>query len=91
MLIDSGVLFTNQLFQCFTAVDRKRFDYAELLIWLVLADLKSKREQCEDDIKYHCAPHTEKHSILESAIWCLRQREQIINNVMKDLDEHRPW
>ncbi len=91
MLIDNGALFTNQLFQCFTAVDRKQFDYAELLIWLVLADLKSKREQCEDDIKCHCEPHTEKHSILESAICCLRQREQIINNVMKDLDEHRPW
>ncbi len=91
MLIDDGALFTNQLFQCFTAVDRKQYDYAELLIWMVLGSLQNKRRELEDKLKFHAEPGTERHSVLSCAIECMRQRESIIIHVQEDLDEHRPW
>lgn len=91
MLTDKGADFTRQLFLCFSAVDRKRFDDTELMIWLVIADLELRLEGLHESIKYHCEPDTEKHSILESAICCLNQRLAIMNHQLEELDEHRPW
>jgi len=91
MLIDDGALFTRQLFLCFSAVDRKRYDYAELLIWLVIEDLESKLEELEKSHSYHIEPDTEKRSILESAMCCIGQRIGMMNHQLEELEEYRPW
>jgi len=91
MLIDDGTQFTNQLFQCFTAVDRRQYEYAELLIWIVLGHLHSEREKLENLLEFHVETGTTSHSIHSSALACIKQRETIINHVMDDLDDHRPW
>lgn len=91
MLTDNGADFTRQLFLCFSAVDRKRYELAELMIWLVIADLEERLKKFHDLLEYHCEPETEKHSILESAICCLNQRVAIMTHQLEELDEHRPW
>jgi hypothetical protein len=91
MLTDNGADFTRQLFLCFSAVDRKRYEYAELLIWLVIADLEDRLEYLNRSLEYHSEPDTEKRSIIESAICCISQRVAIMNHQLEELDEHRPW
>lgn len=91
MLSDNGAEFTRQLFLCFSAVDRKRYELAELMIWLVIADLEERLEDLHQSLEYHSEPDTEKHSIIESAICCLNQRVGIMNHQLEELEEHRPW
>lgn len=91
MITDNGADFTRQLFLCFSAVDRKRYELAELMIWLVIADLEERLEDLHQSLERHYEPSAEMHNILESAICCLNQRVGIMNHQLEELDEHRPW